>query len=156
MRRIRLLWRRAAVQTERLTHLSSEALGDLDMSAHGREVNALLVRASGLVRAGVRRRRLNRGGADLIGKNLRGADLRGANLRGTYLIGADLRGADLSLADLCGADFRGADLSGADLRGSIFVTQSQLDAARGDLETHLPQPLTHPRHWTSPTDSLGK
>jgi uncharacterized protein YjbI with pentapeptide repeats len=68
-------------------------------------------------------------------------------LRGAYLIGADLRGADLRVADLIGADFRNADIRGADLTGSIFLTQSQLDAAKGDIDTMLPTALTRPRHW---------
>jgi uncharacterized protein YjbI with pentapeptide repeats len=68
-------------------------------------------------------------------------------LRGAYLIGADLRGADLRVADLIGADLRGADLRGADLRDSLYLTQSQLDAARGDTGTKLPPSLARPAHW---------
>ena len=136
-------------ETERLTHTSPDALERLDLAAHRRDVNALLRRASELVRAGVRRREIDRGWADLTGKDLSGADLRGANLRGAYLIGTDLSGANLTLADLTGADFRGADLSGADLSGSIFVTQSQLDAARGNRVTKLPPTLARPAHWPS-------
>ena len=106
-----------------------------------------------LVRAEARRQGIDRRGADLIGKDLSGADLDGTDLRGAYLIGADLSGADLSMADLTGADFRGADLSGADLTGSIFLTQSQLDAANGDLDTKLPPSRTRPAHW-SPSESV--
>ncbi len=134
-------------ETERLTHGSPDDLVELDVTAHRRDVNALLLRTSELVRAEARRHEIDRRGADLIGKDLRGADLRGANLRGAYLIGADLRGADLGMADLIGADFRGADLRGADLTGSIFLTQSRLDAAKGDLGTKLPPSLTRPTHW---------
>lgn len=141
--------RRMLDETERLTQQRPDALERLDVAAHRRDVNALLRRASELVRAGVRRREIDRSGQDLIGKDLSGADLRGANLRGAYLIGADLSGADLTLADLTGADFRGADLSGADLSGSLFVTQSQLDAARGNLGTKLPPSLARPAHWPS-------
>jgi uncharacterized protein YjbI with pentapeptide repeats len=86
-------------------------------------------------------------GADLAGKDLSRADLSGASLRGACLIGAKLSGADLSMADLTGADLRGADLSGADLSGSIFVTQSQVDAARGDAGTKLPAALARPAYW---------
>jgi uncharacterized protein YjbI with pentapeptide repeats len=134
-------------ETERLTQSSPHDLVELDVTAHRRDVNALLLRASELVRAEARRDELDRREADLIGKDLRGADLRGANLRGAELIGADLRGAHLEMADLTGADFRSADLSGADLTGSIFLTQSQLDAAKGDLDTKLPPSLTRPTHW---------
>jgi uncharacterized protein YjbI with pentapeptide repeats len=134
-------------ETDRLAGGGPEGLVELDVAAHRRDVNALLLRASELVRAGSPRRDIDRSGADLIGKDLSGADFRGANLRGAYLIGADLSGADLSMADLTGADLRGADLSGTNLAGSLFVTQSQLDSARGDLHTRLPPSLTRPAHW---------
>ena len=117
------------------------------MPAHRERVNVLLLRASELARAGAGRTAADHRGADLIGAKLRGADLRAANLRGAYLIGADLRGADLRGADLIGADLRGADLRGADLTGSIFLTQAQLDAAKGDTDTRLTPPLTGPGHW---------
>jgi uncharacterized protein YjbI with pentapeptide repeats len=138
---------RTLAETERLTHASAEALLELDLTAHWQAANSLLVQVSEVVRGGVRRPAINRRGASLIGKDLHGADLRGANLRSALLIGADLAGADLRLADLCGADLRGADLSAADLSGSIFVTQAQLEAARGDRATRLPQPLVRPAHW---------
>jgi uncharacterized protein YjbI with pentapeptide repeats len=134
-------------ETERLTHAGADALQALDVAAHWRDVNALLLRASELVRAGAGRKKMDRRGADLIGANLKGADLRGANLRGSYLIGADLSGADLRMADLIGADLRNADLRGADLTGSIFLTQPQLDAAKGDSGTKIPLSLTRPTHW---------
>ncbi|WP_327695471.1 pentapeptide repeat-containing protein [Streptomyces sp. NBC_00459] len=142
--------RRALGKTEHLTGGSAQDLAELDMAAHRGDVNALLLRASELVRAkvtGRRKDKKDRRGADLIGADLKAADLRGANLRGAYLIAADLKGADLRTADLIGADLRDADLSGADLTDSIFLTQSQLDAAKGDPATKLPPALTRPAHW---------
>lgn len=142
--------RRALRRTEDLTRQSPRDLLELDVAAHHRAVNALLVRASDLVRAGAGGRVADHRGADLLGADLRTADLGGASLRGALLIGADLRGADLRLADLTGADLRGADLRGADLRTSIFLTQSQLETARGDAATGLPPSLDRPRHWAGP------
>ena len=137
----------ALEETQRLTESSPELLGALDVGAHRRDVNTLLLRTSELVRAGVPGKKKDRGGADLIGANLKGANLRGANLRGAYLIGADLRGADLRTADLIGADLRDADLGGADLAGCIFLSQSQVNAAKGDGGTKVPPSLTRPSHW---------
>jgi Pentapeptide repeats (8 copies) len=137
--------RDALDETERLTHGDPSTLTSLGIGAHWRGVDVLLRRTSELVRAaapGPEHR-----GADFIGKDLRGANLRGANLRGAYLIGANLGRADLRMADLIGADLRGADLSGADLTGSIFLTQPQLDAAKGSPGTRLPPALTRPAHW---------
>ncbi|XEC97564.1 pentapeptide repeat-containing protein [Paenibacillus tarimensis] len=149
--------RLALEETEDLTRLSPGDLLALNVAAHRAEVNALLLRTSELVRSEalrrlkvpVNRRKTYNRGADLIGAKLKGADLRGANLRGAYLIAADLRGADLRAADLIGADFRDADLGGADLTESIFLTQAQLGAAKGDAGTRLPPSLSRPAHWTA-------
>ncbi|MET4923175.1 pentapeptide repeat-containing protein [Streptomyces sp. PSRA5] len=139
---------RAALDaTGRLAASDAETLLELDVAGHRAGVNELLLRTSELVRSGVRRKRMDRRGADLMGAKLRGADLRGANLRGAYLIAADLRGADLRMADLIGADLRDADLRGADLTGALFLTQSQLNAARGDAATVPPAALACPSHW---------
>jgi hypothetical protein len=146
--------RSAFDETERLTYGTPDELLALDLATHWTGVNELLLRTSVLVRAGVSsgkstRTTIDRRGADLIGKDLTGVDFRGANLRGAYLIGANLRGADLRGADLIGADLRGTDLAGADLTGTIFLTQPQVEAAKGDAATKLPSALSRPAHWRS-------
>jgi hypothetical protein len=147
---------------ERLTAGSPEELAGLDVGGVRRDVGELLEQVSELVRAGVRHRGPDRQGEvligkDLIGKDLIGKDLRrtrlaGGNLRGAYLIGADLRGADLRAADLLGADLRAADLRGADLTDALFLTQPQVEAAKGDGATVLPRPLRRPVHWRRPPE----
>ncbi|WP_133915592.1 pentapeptide repeat-containing protein [Streptomyces sp. NBC_00582] len=141
--------RRALERTEALTRRTPQELIALDVPAHRQEVNVLLLRTSELARAGVRGRRKDRRGADLMGARLKGTDLRGANLRGAYLIAADLTGADLRGADLIGADLRDTDLTDADLTDAIFLTQPQLNAARGNAATRLPASVTRPVHWTA-------
>lgn len=143
--------RRLRERTEALTLGTPEELLALDVPAHRQEVNTLLLRTSELVRAGVgaKGKKKNRRGADLMGARLKGADLRGATLRGAYLIAADLTGADLRSADLIGADLRDADLTDADLTGAFFLTQPQLNAARGGAGTRLPDSVTRPAHWTA-------
>jgi uncharacterized protein YjbI with pentapeptide repeats len=140
--------RDALERTEELTLRSAEELAALDVGAHRQEVDVLLLKASELARAGVRGRGKMRRGADLIGARLRRADLRCATLRGACLIAADLTGADLRGADLIGADLRGADLTDADLTGAFFLTQPQLNAARGTAGTRLPRSLRRPAHWS--------
>jgi uncharacterized protein YjbI with pentapeptide repeats len=133
------------------THAESgpEALTALDVDPLWASVTAALRQASQLIRGQVPKGR-DRSGADLMGRHLARVDLRRASLRGAYLIGTNLAGADLRLADLAGADLRGAQLAGADLSTSLFVTQAQLDVARGDARTKLPPALRRPAHWASP------
>lgn len=144
-------------KTERLTLLTPESLVDLDIPSHRAEVNTLLLNASELFRTSVRPKHNNSKArkkpygprADLVGAKLRKANLMGANLRGALLIAADLREVDMRGSDLIGADFRDTDLRGADLTGSIFLTQAQINAAKGDSHTKLPSSLTHPAHWSA-------
>ncbi|MBW8706082.1 Serine/threonine-protein kinase B [Streptomyces sp. MBT84] len=141
--------RRMLERTEQITALSPEELGELDVGAHRQEVNVLLLRVSELARSGGGRRAKDRRGADLAGARLKGADLRRANLRGACLIAADLTGADLRGADLIGADLRDADLTDADLTGALFLTQPQVNAARGGVGTRIPPSVSRPGHWTA-------
>ncbi|WP_350225247.1 pentapeptide repeat-containing protein [Arthrobacter sp. efr-133-TYG-118] len=68
-------------------------------------------------------------------------------LRGAYLIAADLRDSDLSGVDLLGADLRETRFERADLSKAIYLTQPQLNAARGSRATLLPSDLDMPSHW---------
>jgi hypothetical protein len=106
--------------------------------------DVLLGEVSSLVRrpAGIDLR-----GHDLAGQDLRQHDLDAGSLRGAVLIGADLRGLTLADTDLLGADVRRADASGADLRGALFLTQSQVNALRGDEATLLPETVLRPSHY---------
>lgn len=152
---------------ERLSRQTPDVVLAIEMGAYRDGVNAVLSRASELVRGSARlsdptgpsngRSRVRtkpkasriHPGADLIGARLARTDLRGANLRGAYLIAADLHGADLRHADLIGVDFRDADLRAADLSSSLFLTQPQINSAMGDAETRLPPSLRTPAHWES-------
>lgn len=142
-------------ETERLTLLSAGDLLSLDVTAHRTKVNLLLSQTSELVRnkfsgrqkTPTKRKNTSVGGADYIGKDLRKANLRGANLRGAWLIAADLRGVDLSGADLIGADLRDTDFRGANLEKCIFLTQAQINTAKGDCNTKLPKSLAYPSYW---------
>ncbi|MFE9426847.1 pentapeptide repeat-containing protein [Kitasatospora sp. NPDC006697] len=139
--------RRARTKVEGLAQGTPEQILAVDVTALRGEVNEVLLKASELARAKVPGKKRNHRGADLMGARLAGADLRGASLRGALLVAADLSRADLRWADLIGADLRDADLRGADLTGAIFLTQAQLNAAKGDAATRLPTTLARPAHW---------
>jgi hypothetical protein len=134
---------------ESLTDLNPSMMLSLNVPEHRVPVNALLLRISELERtktSGKRNRKLRRG-SDLIGAKLKGEDLKGSNFRGALLIAADLREADMRMSDFIGTDLRDADLSGAKLTGSIFLTQAQVNSAKGDRHTKLPAGLRIPEHW---------
>ncbi|SDG68186.1 Uncharacterized protein YjbI, contains pentapeptide repeats [Lentzea fradiae] len=135
----------AFAEVDRLGAGSPEEILALDVAEVRAKVNVLLLRTSERLRSSAKSYR----GADLIGARLRNKNLSGADFRGAYLIGADLTNADLSRADMIGADLRGADVSGADLSTCLFLTQPQVNAARGNARTKLPAVLSRPAHWTA-------
>ncbi|MCP2328460.1 hypothetical protein HDA40_006967 [Hamadaea flava] len=140
------LYAQLTAMYDKIDELAASLDPSVDPSVLRAEANPLLLEASLLSRrpAGPDHR-----GASFFGASLRGASLRRASLRGAMLVGADLRQADLREADVIGADFRGADLRGADLTGALYLTQAQLDAARGDSRTRVPAALHHPAHWAA-------
>lgn len=130
-----------------LTRAPAAEVAAVDVDAVRAQVGPLLVEVSESARRPVPRSSRFVPRADLIGADLAGQDLSRHSLRSALLIAADLRRARLARTDLLGADLRDADLSGADLREAFFVTQPQIDAARGDARTRLPEGIIAPSHW---------
>lgn len=142
-------------ETLQLTNMSPDSLIRLDLISHRNKVNNLLAATSETIRnearkgikSTLKRNKLIAGRLNLIGADLRKNNLRGEDLRGALLIAANLQGVDLCGADLIGADLRDTDLRGADLSKSIFITQAQINSARGDSNTKLPISIIRPTYW---------
>src|SRR5215218_3942653 len=103
--------------------------------------------------------------ADLTSANLKGTDsqenkfvLDNVNLRGVNLADADLEyisltGSNLSYSHLVNTNLSNADLSDADLNHAELqtargLTQEQIDEAKGDGRTQLPDDLQRPANWS--------
>lgn len=148
-------WLDAFERIRSLSDQSAEQLAGLDVDAEYDVARELLVEASEIARSGIEpANRVRHGepwgpGSDLVGARLVGADLRGVSLRGSTAIAADLTRGNLWRCDLLGVDLRDAELSGADLNGAIFLTQMQVNSARGDDRTVLPDGFARPSHWSS-------
>ena len=84
-----------------------------------------------------------------LGYHFQGADLSAMDFSSSFLIAADLRGCRLFGTCFLGTDLRDADLKGADLRDAFFLTQMQINAAKGSRDTRLPSWLKLPDHWES-------
>jgi len=143
-------------ETEKLTRGRPEEIIKIDLTLQRNKVNEMLLNVSQLVRSETRKgvpshfetntksgKRMN-----LMARDLRNRDLRGVDLRGACLIAADLRGNDLRGTDVIGADFRDTDISGVDLVDCLYLTQAQLNAAKGNNETKIPISLERPKHWS--------
>ncbi|MEG9295303.1 pentapeptide repeat-containing protein [Mangrovibacillus sp. Mu-81] len=138
-------------ETLKLTEREPEEILALDIAAHRSKVNQLLLKTSEVFRDGLikqsKKKKIKKNHSDYLGANLKGENLQGVNLRGALLIAANLSHSDLRKADFIGADLRDADLSHANLTGAIFLTQSQLNSAKGNIHTKIPDYLEKPDHW---------
>ncbi|SDM55027.1 pentapeptide repeat-containing protein [Acetanaerobacterium elongatum] len=144
----------ALSQSEAAANLPLQDLLRFDLDGYHQHISGLLRKVSLLVRTEKSRTmkiklapQSNGAPKDYLGKDLRKQNLRCACLRGSCLIAANLQGADLTGTDLLGADMRDADIRGANLSESLFLTQFQVNTARGDGNTKLPPSLSHPKHW---------
>ncbi len=142
---------------QKLTLLPADDLLDIDLVSCRMPVGELLMKASTELRRLPENKRTakdnklsrEKRGANWMGKNCSNHDLRGTDLRGAYLIAANLRKADLRFVDFIGADLRDAELGGADLSTSLFLTQMQINSAKGNASTRLPDHIARPSHWTA-------
>jgi hypothetical protein len=134
---------RQAAEITRLTAAPPEELLAVDLEELRASVGSTLEAASARIRGDGTSFR----GQDLAGRDLRGLGLRDADLRGAVLIAADARAEALGHADLLGADVRDTDVRGTDLGRTLFLTQAQLNTARGDRRTTIPEGLRRPAHW---------
>ncbi len=147
----------ALYATKRITQFAPHFLLEFNLSEHRTKISVLLKNTSKLVRSEISRTNKvtfnddkgRKATTDFLGRDLRKKDLRCADLRGACLIATNLEDVDLSGTDFIGADFRDANLRGANLSNSIFLTQSQINVARGNSNTKLPISLSRPKHWES-------
>ncbi|KEZ50857.1 pentapeptide repeat-containing protein [Metabacillus indicus] len=148
---IRVSLQNSYEETVELTLRKPEAILKVDVSAHRSKVNVLLMETSKLYRSRVNdiKKKKSRKAADFIGANLKGLNLQGEDFRGKLMIAANISNSDLKRADFIGADLRDADLRGADLTEALFLTQSQINSAIGDVHTKIPVYLERPGHWAT-------
>lgn len=142
-------------ETEKLTHLGPEEILNINVEQHRLKVNTVLREVNEFVKLSVsdykkrnsKNMKLLKDTYDFIGQNLTNTNLVGANFAGALLIASNMKNSDLTGANLIGADLRDADVRGANLEDSIFLTQSQVNTAKGDLNTKLPKGLVRPSYW---------
>lgn len=82
-----------------------------------------------------------------MGKNMKRKNLEGKDLSMTLLIAANFEQANLSGANFLGADMRDTNLCNTDVSQSLFLTQIQINAAKGNKNTILPPYLHKPEAW---------
>nr|WP_255575653.1 pentapeptide repeat-containing protein [Caproiciproducens faecalis] len=86
-------------------------------------------------------------GTDFLGKNFKKANLDRRDFSMSLLIAANLEGCSLDRTVFLGADLRDANIKNTDLSKCVFLTQMQINSAKGNSSTRLPAGLHHPAAW---------
>ncbi len=141
-----------------IANLANANLSDTNLSDANLEYSNL----SGAYIADANLTRANLSDANLSHAELESANLYRANLSNTNLFGANLEYSDLRKSNLEGADLDGANLEEADLKDASLVgadlsesgrlQQEQIDEAKGDKKTKLPEDITRPESWDKEGD----
>lgn len=134
-------------ENKKITNLSPEELLTQDISEYKKKVNSILKKVGESVQLAVRGKAEKVHLTYLLGKDLRNRNLRGQNFNMSLLIAANMKGCDLYGTNFLGADMRDTNIKNADLSQSIFLTQMQVNSAKGNHLTKLPAFLTHPEIW---------
>ena len=105
--------------------------------------------------------RANLSGADLnqqelSSANLSRANLRDADLSGAILFSTNLRNADLRGANLFGVNLRETDLSNANLSSARNLDQEEIERAKLNWRTKLPDYIIRPNFWKKKTPPMNK
>lgn len=143
-------------ELQKVTTWSASKILAFDLVTYRFSLNGLITEASDSIREtaieelpeAIKLKDLDRSRVNWMEKKLNGRDFRAVDFRGAFLIAADMRNTDLRAANFIGADVRDADFSGANLSTSMFLTQMQMNSAKGDAKTVLPFYIQRPSHWS--------
>lgn len=131
---------------QNMTALSPMEILQIDIEGYRTRVNKILKKAGELVVQSVAPGKTDKR-SDNMGRNFKKANLNGRDFSMSLLIAANLEGCSLYGTNFLGADMRDTNIQNADLRESIFLTQAQVNAARGNERTKLPDTLSRPIAW---------
>lgn len=84
---------------------------------------------------------------EFLGKSFKGKDMSHVDMNGKLLIGCDFSSCTCRGALFLGADTRDANFSNANLSEAYFLSQAQVNVARGNAKTKLPMHLYRPITW---------
>ncbi|WP_243122666.1 pentapeptide repeat-containing protein [Kineothrix alysoides] len=144
------LWKKTSIYIDELHILIQSSPKDIlnfDIEELRTKVNPLLKEAGELVKREVCHTNREIKKKDFIGHNFKKSKLDGYNFSSALLIAANLESCSLTGSNFIGADLRDTNIKNADLRESIFLTQGQINAAKGNKNTRIPKHLIRPLSW---------
>lgn len=130
----------------KMCHYRSDSILSLDLEEYRHRANQILKQVCKLLQQSIHSES-KKVPANFLGGNFRGQDMSGADLSTKLLIAANFEKSLFKGTIFLGADTRDTNFSDADLSEAVFLTQGQVNAAKGNRNTKLPYQLDYPPTW---------
>ena len=129
---------------EQITNQSSDEILQFDIEKYRSKVNQVLKQVSGIITTDSAEEAHSK---DCFGRNFKKANLNAKNFSMALMIAANLEGCSLQGTNFLGTDMRDTNIKNTDLSSCVFLTQMQINSAKGNPNTKLPKNLSHPVSW---------
>lgn len=133
-------------ENEALCNSRPQIILDIDIDNYRNKINNVLKQVCACIIKCFNRSD-NKGLTDFFGRNFKNRDMSGLDLSMKLLIATNFDSCIFNGTIFLGADTRDTNFSNADLREAVFLTQGQINSAKGNLNTKLPQYLDYPVTW---------
>lgn len=133
-------------ENEMLCNANSKIILNTDIDSYRERVNLILKKVCFLITKCFMQND-NNDKSEFLGRNHSKRDLSGLDLSMKLLIAANFDSSIFNGTIFLGADTRDTNFSNADLRESIFLSQGQINSAKGNRNTKLPKYLDYPSTW---------
>ena len=131
-------------ENKQMTKMKPAEILGVDVEEYRQRVNSGLKEVCHFLNKGLKQDKKT---FNYMGKSFKKQNLDGEDFSMALLIAADLEGCSLRKTNFLGADMRDANLNNTDLSDSLFLTQMQINTARGNSNTIIPESLIKPDTW---------
>ncbi|MCM0650049.1 pentapeptide repeat-containing protein [Clostridium swellfunianum] len=133
-------------ENEALCNSTPQSILDIDIESYRNKANIILKQVSYFIIKSFKNIN-NKMVTELLGKNFKKRNMSGLDLSMKLLIASNFDSCIFDGTIFLGADTRDANFSNADLREAVFLTQGQINSAKGNRSTKLPKHLDYPVTW---------
>lgn len=133
-------------ENEALCHSTPKSILDIDIESYRNKVNIILKQVcTSIIKCF--KNSDNKRLTDFLGRSFKKRDMSGLDLSMKLLIATNFDSCTFDGTVFLGADTRDTDFSNSDLRESVFLSQGQINSAKGNTNTKLPKHLDYPVTW---------
>ena len=133
-------------ENEALCNSTPKYILDIDIESYRNKINIILKQVcTSIIKCF--KNSDNKRLTDFLGRSFKKRDMSGLDLSMKLLIATNFDSCTFDGTVFLGADTRDTDFSNADLRESVFLSQGQINSAKGNRNTKLPKHLDYPVTW---------